>query len=76
MNISQFLVTLLTLLISCVTTYALPATLDRTPERFTGTIEGSPVVAIFHGPSAPLKEDVQDKDSQDDPLAKFGPQME
>ncbi|CAI5456738.1 unnamed protein product [Caenorhabditis angaria] len=37
-----------------------------------GVIHGSPVVAIIHGNSDILKDEVQSKDSEDDPLEKFG----
>ncbi|VDM80107.1 unnamed protein product [Strongylus vulgaris] len=45
--------------------------LEETPIVF-GTIHGSPIIAVFHGQSDLIKEDVQGKDTEDDPLEKMG----
>ncbi|VDO65079.1 unnamed protein product [Heligmosomoides polygyrus] len=41
-----------------------------------GTIHGSPVMAMYHGNSDVLKDDVQNKDTEDDPLDKMGPVLD
>ncbi|RCN26322.1 hypothetical protein ANCCAN_27952 [Ancylostoma caninum] len=46
--------------------------LEETPVVF-GTIHGSPIIAVFHGQSDLIKDDLQGKDTEDDPLGKMGP---
>ncbi|EPB74376.1 hypothetical protein ANCCEY_06550 [Ancylostoma ceylanicum] len=46
--------------------------LEEPPVVF-GTIHGSPIIAVFHGQSDIIKDDLQSKDTEDDPLGKMGP---
>ncbi|CAB3410156.1 unnamed protein product [Caenorhabditis bovis] len=50
--------------------HSLPVSSQGPPQL--GSIHGSPVVAIIHGNSDTLKEDLQTKDTEADPLEKFG----
>ncbi|CAJ0609414.1 unnamed protein product [Cylicocyclus nassatus] len=62
------------LLASSIVTLAVAAppkvVLEENPLVF-GTIQGSPIIAVIHGQSDPVKEDVQAKDSENDPLEKM-----
>ncbi|VDL69468.1 unnamed protein product [Nippostrongylus brasiliensis] len=49
--------------------------LAESPVLF-GTIHGSPVIAVYHGSTDVLKEDIQNKDTEDDPLSKMGTLLE
>ncbi|KAK6759485.1 hypothetical protein RB195_021208 [Necator americanus] len=69
---------LIILVVSSVFTSALASPpkleLEEAPVVF-GTIHGSPIVAVFHGRSDLIKDDQQEKDTEDDPLGKMGSLM-
>ncbi|CAD6185257.1 unnamed protein product [Caenorhabditis auriculariae] len=50
--------------------------IDVSTQPVLGSIQGSPVVAVVHGLSDVLKDDIQSKDTEDDPLQKFGRTVE
>ncbi|VDO82341.1 unnamed protein product [Haemonchus placei] len=52
----------------------IPKLVLEEPPILLGSIHGSPIVSVFHGPSDLIKDDFQSKDTEDDPLyGKMGP---
>ncbi|KAK5969870.1 hypothetical protein GCK32_000904 [Trichostrongylus colubriformis] len=71
-------------IVALLSSIVIPSVQEQSPKLdmtespvFFGTINGSPVLTVFHGPSDVLKEDIQNKDTEEDPLLeKMGPRME